>query len=102
MSETLLIIEDEPLLGTELARFFVKRGWEVSIAKKLHEAEVLLSKQDIDPLVVLSDMNLPDGNALDLLESIKPKISSCEWVFLTGYGSVADSVRAVAWGLMIL
>jgi DNA-binding NtrC family response regulator len=98
MSETLLIIEDEPLLGTELARFFVKRGWEVSIAKKLHEAEVLLSKQDIDPLVVLSDMNLPDGNALDLLESIKPKISSCEWVFLTGYGSVADSVRAVRLG----
>ncbi len=98
MSDTLLIIEDEALLGSELARFFSKRGWEVSIAKSIHQAEVYLSKQDIDPLVVLSDMNLPDGNALDLLESIKNKINSSEWVFLTGYGSVADSVRAVRLG----
>ena len=98
MSDTLLIIEDEALLGSELARFFSKRGWEVSIAKTIHHAEVYLSKQDIDPLVVLSDMNLPDGNALDLLENIKNKINSSEWVFLTGYGSVADSVRAVRLG----
>jgi two-component system, NtrC family, response regulator AtoC len=52
----------------------------------------------LDPLVVLSDMNLPDGNALDLLEGVKDKIGSSEWVFLTGYGSVADSVRAVRLG----
>lgn len=98
MSDSLLIIEDEVLLGSELARFFKKRGWEVTIAKSIRQAETHLSKQDIDPLVVLSDMNLPDGNALDLLEIIKAKISSSEWVFLTGYGSVADSVRAVRLG----
>jgi len=98
MADTLLIIEDEALLGSELARFFSKGGWEVSIAKTLRQAEIHLSKQAIDPLVVLSDMNLPDGNALDLLENLKTKISSSEWVFLTGYGSVADSVRAVRLG----
>jgi DNA-binding NtrC family response regulator len=43
-------------------------------------------------------MNLPDGNALDFLEAVKPKIGSSEWVFATGYGSVADSVRAVRLG----
>ncbi|MGD0962057.1 MAG: sigma-54 dependent transcriptional regulator [Methylomonas sp.] len=98
MTDTLLIIEDEALLGSEIARFFSKRDWEVTIAKSIREAETHLSKQDIDPLVVLSDMNLPDGNALDLLENIKNKINSSEWVFLTGYGSVADSVRAVRLG----
>lgn len=99
MADTILIIEDEPLLGSELARFFSKRGWETSIASTIKQAEEHLSKQDIDPLVVLSDMNLPDGNALDLLETIKHKIGwSSEWVFLTGYGSVADSVRAVRLG----
>ncbi|MDD1621680.1 MAG: sigma-54 dependent transcriptional regulator [Methylococcaceae bacterium] len=98
MTETLLIIEDEALLGSELARFFGKRDWEVTIAQTLKQAEAHLSKQDIDPLVVLSDMNLPDGNALDFLERIKDKTGSNEWVFLTGYGSVADSVRAVRLG----
>ncbi|MDD4914797.1 MAG: sigma-54 dependent transcriptional regulator [Methylococcales bacterium] len=98
MSDTILIIEDEELLGSELARFFSKRGWETTVTKSIREAERHLSQQAIDPLVVLSDMNLPDGNALDLLERIKNKISSSEWVFLTGYGSVADSVRAVRLG----
>lgn len=98
MSDTLLIIEDEALLGSELARYFGKRGWEVTVAQTVRQAETHLSKQDIDPLVVLSDMNLPDGNALDLLERVKTKIVSSEWIFLTGYGSVADSVRALRLG----
>ncbi|OAI09627.1 sigma-54-dependent Fis family transcriptional regulator [Methylomonas methanica] len=98
MTNTLLIIEDETLLASELARYFGKGGWEVSIAHSLQQAEQFLGGQSLDPLVVLSDMNLPDGNALDLLEKLKPEIGSSEWVFLTGYGSVADSVRAVRLG----
>jgi len=43
-------------------------------------------------------MNLPDGNALDFLEKFKNTANSTEWLFLTGYGSVADSVRAVRLG----
>lgn len=98
MTDTLLIIEDEALLGAELARYFGKNGWEVTIAHSLQQAEEHLQAQTLDPLVVLSDMNLPDGNALDLLERLKPQIDSTEWIFLTGYGSVADSVRAVRLG----
>ena len=98
MTNTLLIIEDEALLGAELARFFKKTDWEVNIVSSIQEAETYLRDQDIDPLVVLSDMNLPDGNALDFLEKLKPEIDSSEWIFLTGYGSVADSVRAVRLG----
>ncbi len=98
MRDSLLIIEDEMLLGNELARFFRKQGWETTLAGSLAEAEKYLSGQVIDPLVVLSDMNLPDGNALDFLEQIKDAIVSTEWLFLTGYGSVTDSVRAVRLG----
>ena len=98
MTHTLLIIEDEALLAAELARYFSKNGWEVTIAASLQQAEQHLQAQTLDPLVVVSDMNLPDGNALDLLEKLKPQIDSSEWIFLTGYGSVADSVRAVRLG----
>lgn len=98
MTNTLLIIEDETMLASELARYFGKNGWEVSIAYSLQQAEDYLRAETLDPLVVLSDMNLSDGNALDLLERLKPDIASSEWVFLTGYGSVADSVRAVRIG----
>ncbi len=98
MRDSLLIIEDENLLGNELARYFRKQNWEVTLVCSLAEAEKCLTKQGIDPLVILSDMNLPDGNALDFLEQIKETTNSTEWLFLTGYGSVADSVRAVRLG----
>lgn len=98
MRDSLLIIEDEVLLGNELARFFRKQGWETTLAASLAKAGNYISGQTIDPLVVLSDMNLPDGNALDFMEQIKDSIVSTEWLFLTGYGSVTDSVRAVRLG----
>lgn len=98
MRDSLLIIEDETLLGNELARYFRKQNWETTLVCNLAEAEKCLAGQGIDPYVVLSDMNLPDGNALDLLEQFKETNNSTEWIFLTGYGSVADSVRAVQLG----
>ena len=98
MADTLLLIEDEPLLGTELARHFRREGWEVVLRTDLASARGALLEDDLEPLVVLSDMNLPDGNALDLLEEIRQHGRSGEWLFLTGYGTVADSVRALRLG----
>ncbi|MCX7099894.1 MAG: sigma-54 dependent transcriptional regulator [Methylococcales bacterium] len=98
MIETLLIIEDEKLLGTELSRHYRQSGWEVVLANSLEKAGSLLVKQGLEPLLILSDMNLPDGNALDFMEAHKKIASYAEWVFLTGYGSVPDSVRALRLG----
>jgi DNA-binding NtrC family response regulator len=54
--------------------------------------------EKIDPLLVLSDMSLPDGNALDLFEELSGSPACGEWLFLTGYGTVVDSVRALKLG----
>jgi DNA-binding NtrC family response regulator len=98
MRNSLLVIEDENLLGNELCRHYRKLGWELEWAKNLQEARDLLINQRLEPLVVLSDMNLPDGNALDLLEEVSVQGGPSEWIFLTGYGSVPDSVRALRLG----
>ncbi|MDD5322176.1 MAG: sigma-54 dependent transcriptional regulator [Methylococcales bacterium] len=98
MIETLLIIEDEKLLGSELSRHYRQSGWDVVLATNLAEARVLLLKKRIEPLLILSDMNLPDGNALDFMETMKKNVNYAEWLFLTGYGSVPDSVRALRLG----
>jgi DNA-binding NtrC family response regulator len=98
MAQTLLIIEDEALLGQELLRHFRREGWEARLATGLDDARGLLLKRDFEPLVVLSDMNLPDGNALDLLEEARAARLPGEWIILTGYGGVPDSVRAVKLG----
>jgi DNA-binding NtrC family response regulator len=96
MAKTLLIIEDETLLAKELQRHYQREKWRVMIAGTCAEARRMMSDEGLLPLVVISDMNLPDGNALDLLEELG--VGECEWLFLTGYGSVADSVRALRLG----
>ncbi|ABA58097.1 sigma-54-dependent transcriptional regulator [Nitrosococcus oceani] len=98
MRATLLIIEDEILLGTELSRHYQSGGWEVEWATTLSQARSILLEQHFDPLLVLSDMSLPDGNALDLIEAVQGQHPHAEWLLLTGYGSVPDSVRALRLG----
>jgi len=98
VADTLLVIEDEALLAEELVRHYRADGWEVVCARAIRAAKTLLLEQNLDPLVVLSDMSLPDGNALDLLESVRREGRGGEWILLTGYGTVPDSVRAVRLG----
>jgi len=99
VADSLLLIEDEVLLADELARRFRGHGWDVTVVRDLSSAEDLLIAQQMDPLVVLSDMSLPDGNALSLLEKVRSeRARSGEWIFLTAYGTVPDSVRALRLG----
>jgi two-component system response regulator AtoC len=98
MSESLLIIEDEQLLGSELAHHYRRASWNVVWAKTFTDAKRALFERSLDPLVVLSDINLPDGNGLDLLDEVRQRGGCGEWVFLTGYGEVPDSVRAIRLG----
>ncbi len=98
MGQCLMIIEDEILLGSELARHFKRQGYRVELATTVQQARHKLLQQKLEPLLVISDMNLPDGNGLDLLNEVKETLCTTEWLFLTAYGSVPDSVRALQLG----
>ncbi|MGB1110933.1 MAG: sigma-54-dependent transcriptional regulator [Gammaproteobacteria bacterium] len=99
MADSLLIIEDEALLGREMQRRYRKQGWDVTLCADLGQARRQLIDEALSPLVVLADMNLPDGNALDFLEELRELATPVgEWIFLTAYGGVPDSVRALHLG----
>ncbi|MFT5720845.1 MAG: two-component system response regulator AtoC [Motiliproteus sp.] len=98
MAKTLLIIEDDPLFGAELKRHYRRKGWRVMLANSLGAARSQLFDKNLLPRVVLADINLPDGNALDLFEEACARQLGGEWVFIAGYGRVADSVRALRLG----
>lgn len=99
MPDQMLIIEDETLLGNELLRHFRRSGWDAALATTIKEAERLLTIGESDPLLVLSDLSLPDGNGLDLLQRVRRSGRHIgEWIFLTGYGEAPDAVRAMRLG----
>ena len=98
--QTITIIEDEKLLGSELKRRFEREGWQVTLSPTLADAKRLLIELGFSPAIVLSDMNLPDGNGLDFLEEARAAGSKSEWIFLSGYGTRQDIQRAAKLGAL--
>ena len=98
MNGSILIIEDEELLGEELRHHFKRSGWDATRVATYARARELLTDDGGSFDVVLSDLSLPDGVALDLLQELREAGKEGEWIFLTGYGTVPDSVRALRLG----
>lgn len=94
MGEELLIIEDDAMFGIDLKRHFERGGRKTRLVRSLGEAEPFVYGPGYEGLVVLSDLHLPDGNALDLLERARGQGDRREWIFLTGFGEAPDAERA--------
>ncbi len=93
---TLMILEDEPVLGRNLAKLFTRDGFEVHLAPTLAEARKIFAATPPD--VALMDLQLPDGSGLDLLESLINSDPDLAVIMMTAYGSVSDAVRAMQHG----
>lgn len=98
--QTMTIIEDERLFGSELKRRFEREGWQVTLCESLADARHRIIELGHAPSIVLSDMNLPDGNGLDFLDEVRAAGGLGEWIFLSGYGTRRDIERAAELGAL--
>ncbi|WP_347987105.1 sigma-54 dependent transcriptional regulator [Methylomonas sp. AM2-LC] len=91
-----LIVDDEPdireLLEITLNRMQIK----TFTAENLATAQQLLSTQSFD--LCLTDMNLPDGDGLDLLEYINSTGLQLPVAIITAYGSMDNAIKAMKKG----
>ncbi|MBS1668756.1 MAG: sigma-54-dependent Fis family transcriptional regulator [Bacteroidetes bacterium] len=90
---TILLIDDEEKLRSLLKRIISLEGYAIHEAGSLKAANKVLEKENID--VVLCDVKLPDGNAVDFVQHVKAKFPSIEMILLTAYGNIADGVQAI-------
>lgn len=86
----IIIIEDDALLNKTLAYNLISDGYEVTSAYTCSEARNLL-KNNYD--LVLLDINLPDGNGLNLCTEIKKRNSESYIVFLTANDKESDMLK---------
>jgi two-component system response regulator AtoC len=93
---TLLVVEDEVVLGRSLVKLFSGRGFDTQQARSVADATRIMASTPVD--VVLLDLGLPDGNGLDLLESLVSADPGLSVIMMTAYGSVNDAVRAMRSG----
>jgi len=95
----LLIIEDDRIMSKVLVRIFTSEGYEVMQVNTIAEGFSACLKELPD--LVLMDINLPDGNGLDLCAKMKenPRIRHIPIVMLTGDATSVDSkVQGLAAG----
>jgi CheY-like chemotaxis protein len=67
--ELLLAVEDEPRNAALLEAILGRAGYRLHVAGDLAEAREFLA--DATPALVLLDRHLPDGDGLDLIETIR-------------------------------
>ncbi|MDO8862478.1 sigma-54 dependent transcriptional regulator [Haliea sp. E1-2-M8] len=95
-SQTVLIVDDEPdireLLGITLSRM----GLTSSSAATLGEARDKVAQ--LQPDLCLTDMRLPDGNGISLVEYIQRDFPDIPVAMITAHGSVETAIAALKAG----
>jgi len=91
-----LIVDDEPDI-CELAEITLSRmGIDTLSAKNVKTAKSLLASESFD--LCLTDMNLPDGDGIELVEYIQQHNSDIPVAVITAYGNMELAVRALKAG----
>ena len=91
-----MIVEDNIVLGEALSRWVGKVGVDADIAT--HEPAARRKMEEKDYSMVLTDVRLPKGAGLSLLEWSMAARHGVPFVVMTDYASVPDAVRAVKMG----
>lgn len=96
VTQTVLLVDDEPdilqLLEITLARMNLstRRASSLAQARKVFE--------DITPDLCLTDMKLPDGNGLSLIQYIQDHHPDVPVAMITAHGSVESATEALKLG----
>jgi DNA-binding NtrC family response regulator len=93
---TVLVVDDEELYRRSLERILRRVGHEVIAAREATEALAIVSGQPLD--LVLSDIQMPGINGLELVRQIKDVAPDLPCIVITGYGSAEQSVEALRAG----
>ncbi len=92
----ILVVDDEPDLRTLYELTLLREGFQVQAAGTVGEARQHLDEGHFD--VIITDMRLPDGLGLELLQLIRAKNRSERCIVITAYGSADNAVECLKAG----
>jgi two-component system response regulator PilR (NtrC family) len=93
---SLLVVDDEPDLRTLYELTLVREGYEVETAATVEEAWSLLTARRFG--AVITDLRLPDGTGLELLQRMEAAGRAEKTIMITAYGSAQGAVEALKCG----
>ncbi|WP_329604900.1 sigma-54-dependent transcriptional regulator [Spartinivicinus ruber] len=91
-----LIVDDEPDIRELLEITLGRMKIDTEAASSLEQAYQHLTNQAFD--LCLTDMNLPDGNGIDLVKHIQQHYSKIPVAMITAYGNMDTAITALKAG----
>ena len=96
MKQKVLIVEDNISLSQRQKDWLEQAGYDVMTAMREPAARALIRKHRFD--FILSDVRLPEGDGISLLEWLTKEKKDIPFIVTTEYGSIPDAVRAIKLG----
>jgi len=94
--KSILVIDDDKIILDSLCEFLSLEGFRAEGAETLKGALAMLEKENYS--LVLTDVNLPDGDGLELLDIIDKDYPQTVAIVITGYGTIESAVKAIKKG----
>ena len=94
--QSVLIVDDEPDIRELLDITLSRMGLDTHSAANLGEARELIAR--LQPDLCLTDMRLPDGNGISLVEYIQQEYPNIPVAMITAHGSVETAISALKAG----
>jgi len=96
MAYKALVIDDD-IATLELMRFQLKdEGFEVTTAERGSKALDFVRETEFD--IILTDLNLPDVNGIEMVKQCKQISPDTEIIMITGFGSMEKAIEATKAG----
>jgi len=96
MTPIVYVVDDDISIREALEALIREAGWRAGIFGSARE--FLLQAREACPRCLILDVTLPDLNGLDLQEQIAAERAEMPVIFITGYGDVPMTVRAMKAG----
>jgi FixJ family two-component response regulator len=91
-----VVVDDDISVRESMELLIENEGWHPELFKSAQE--FLARLPDVVPRCLILDVNLPDLSGLDIQQRVSNEKSLIPIIFITGYGDIPTSVRAMKAG----
>ncbi len=95
---SLLVIDDDQVVREETAQILSDKGYQVDQAVGLDEAWNQVAQKDY--ALILTDIQMPEGNGIKVINSLKQVRPQIEVVVMTRYATLDEAVESMRAGVV--
>jgi signal transduction histidine kinase len=93
---TILVVEDEEIIRLMFQQTFESWGFKVDVAENGKDALEMCHQKKYQ--IVVTDLNMPVMDGMELLKRLKSKWPNIEVIVITGYATIESAIEAMKLG----